>query len=446
MPPSSPPPRSGDSAPTAARPALVFEVTKTIAAYTTDGIAPGGGLKVTVMPEAALQLQRALGVKLFSALFTLICMAGDDGHRLVVDTNATKLAEQLGCSRQKAGEMVTQLEQAGFLDRQQARGVGGRADRFGRGRYVLCPELYRAVERRQTLTHSDRPLGVSSTDVTRADTGAPGAGVREADTTSTGVTGPDTRAEPAGRTGDRFPDTGARSHRHEDEMDEDHPSPLPPDARLTPPSAGSAAAGSHPAAAPATTTAGLPAAEVVALLGQWGVFDAEAIVRTADPAALDAALREISARFPEIKNPGGYLRRLLAGGGPAPQRQAATGAPLPRPVAPTLAPTVAAPVAAPVAPLGAPPAAGPAAGQLAAPVPAAAPAPAGRQLPEFTGEQLVAVYAQLPADARAQVDRALGRMAQVAGPGWCHVPGLIRPRRLYLVGVLERLGLLDDPC
>ena len=66
---SSSPPRRAD-APTSARPALVFEVTKTIAAYTTDGIAPGGGLKVTVMPEAALELQKALGVKLFSALFT----------------------------------------------------------------------------------------------------------------------------------------------------------------------------------------------------------------------------------------------------------------------------------------------------------------------------------------------------------------------------------------
>jgi hypothetical protein len=31
----------------------------------------------------------------------------------------------------------------------------------------------------------------------------------------------------------------------------------------------------------------------------------------------------------------------------------------------------------------------------------------------------------------------------VAGSGWCHVPGLTRTRRLYLVGVLERLGLLD---
>src|SRR3954466_120552 len=130
---SSPPPHLADPGTTAVRPALVFEVTKTIAAYTTDGIAPGGGLKVTVMPEAALQLQRALGVKLFSALFTLICMAGDDGHRLVVDTNATKLAEQLGCSRQKAGEMVTQLEQAGFLDREQARGIGGGAGPGGGG-------------------------------------------------------------------------------------------------------------------------------------------------------------------------------------------------------------------------------------------------------------------------------------------------------------------------
>jgi hypothetical protein len=35
-------------------------------------------------------------------------------------------------------------------------------------------------------------------------------------------------------------------------------------------------------------------------------------------------------------------------------------------------------------------------------------------------------------------------MAEVAGSGWCNVPALIRPRRLYLVGVLERLGLLDD--
>src|SRR3954453_12615927 len=188
--PPSPPPLAGDTAPTAARPALVFEVTKTIAAYTTDGLAPGGGLKVTVMPEAALRLQRALGVKLFSALFTLICMAGDDGSRLVVDTNARKLAEQLGCSRQKAGEMVTQLEQAGFLDREQARGVGGRADRFGRGRYVLCPELYRAVERRQTLTHSDRPLGDAITVVTKPNTGSRPTDVTEANSTSTGVTEP----------------------------------------------------------------------------------------------------------------------------------------------------------------------------------------------------------------------------------------------------------------
>src|SRR3954452_11170361 len=150
------------------------------------------------MPEAALQLQKALGVKLFAALFTLICMAGDDGSRLVVDTNASRLAEQLGCSRQKAGEMVTQLEQAGFLDREQARGVGGRADRFGRGRYVLCPALYRAVERRQTLTHSERPLGDPNAGVTKPDTGSRSTDVTEADSTSTGVSEPDAGSESAG--------------------------------------------------------------------------------------------------------------------------------------------------------------------------------------------------------------------------------------------------------
>jgi hypothetical protein len=383
-------------------PPLVFEVTKTIAAYTTDGITPGGGLKVTVMPEAALQLQRSLGVKLFSALFTLICMAGDDGSRLVVETNATKLAEQLGCSRQKAGEMVTQLEQAGFLDRQQARGVDGRPDRFGRGRYVLCPDLYRAVERRQSLTHSERLLSDTSTDVTDADTGSPAAGVSGADTTSTGVSSPDVRGETADRTGDASCDTGARSHRHEDGMDEDHSSPPTPDARLTPPS----------------VVAGLPAADVVALLGQWGVFDAETVVRTADPALLDAALREISARFAEIKNPGAYLRRLLAAGGPTPQRGRPVAVPPPLP-APGVVPAVTAVPAADVR------------------------GPAGPSLPDLTGEQLVAVYAGLPEQARAEVDRSLGRMASVAGRGWCHVPGLTRTRRLYLVGVLERLGLLD---
>src|SRR4051812_35605533 len=373
-------------------PTLVFEVTKTIAAYTTDGIAPGGGLKVTVMPEAALQLQKALGVKLFSALFTLICMAGDDGYRLVVDTNATRLAEQLGCSRQKAGELVTQLEQAGFLDREQARGIGGRADRFGRGRYVLCPELYRAVERRQTLTHSERPLGDSRTVVTRADTGPRSTDVSEADTTSTGVAESDTGGEAAGRTADGFPDGGVRSHRHEDGMNNDHPSLPTTDARLTPPS----------------VVAGLPAGEVVGLLEQWGVFDAETVVRTADPAVLDAALREIAARFAEIKNPGAYLRRLLAGDGSAPQRprRAAAAPPPPTPVS-----ALAAPVAAPVTDQD-----------------------AGRRLPEITGEQLVAVYAGLSPQERAEVDRTLGRMADVAGAGWCHVPNLIRPRRLYLVG------------
>jgi hypothetical protein len=381
-------------------PTLVFEVTKTIAAYTTDGIAPGGGLKVTVMPEAALQLQKALGVKLFSALFTLICMAGDDGYRLVVDTNAAKLAEQLGCSRQKAGELVTQLELAGFLDREQARGIGGRADRFGRGRYVLCPELYRAVERRQTLTHSERPLGDSPTVVTRADTGSRSTGVSEPDTTSTGVVESDTGGGAAGRTADRFPDGGARSHRHEDGMKDDHPSPATTDARLTPPS----------------VVAGLPAGEVVGLLEQWGVFDAESVVRTADPAVLDAALREISARFAEIKNPGAYLRRLLAGGGSAPQRPRQAAAAPPPPVAPVAV----APVALP-----------------------GTDQDAGRRLPEITGEQLVAVYTGLSAQERAEVDRTLGRMADVAGAGWCHVPNLIRPRRLYLVGVLERLGLLE---
>jgi hypothetical protein len=70
-------------------------------------------------------------------------------------------------------------------------------------------------------------------------------------------------------------------------------------------------------------------------------------------------------------------------------------------------------------------------------------APAGPQLPGLTGEQLREVYLSLPADAQAEVDSALGRMAQVAGAGWCNVPGLTRTRRLYLVGVLERLGLLD---
>ncbi|MGY1809140.1 hypothetical protein ACI8AF_17365 [Blastococcus sp. SYSU D00669] len=412
---ASPPPPLGAGTPTTARPALVFEVTKTIAAYTTDGIAPGGGLKVTVVPEAALQLQRALGVKLFSALFTLICMAGDDGSRLVVDTNASKLAEQLGCSRQKAGEMVTQLEQAGFLDRQQARGIGGRADRFGRGRYVLCPELYRAVERRQSLTHSERPLGGSPTGVTGADTGSRRAGVTEADTTPTAVSRPDTGDGPAGRTGGRFSDGGVRSHRHGDGMDEDHPSPPAPDARLTPPS----------------VLAGLPVADVVALLEQWGVFDAESVVRTADPVALDAALREISGRFGEIKNPGAYLRRLLATGGPTPPRDRAAAVPPPLPAPPVPSVPAARPVVRPAVP--GPEAARPAAVQVAA----------GPSLPELTGEDLVAVYAGLSEDARAAVDSALGRMAQVAGAGWCNVPGLIRPRRLYLVGVLERLGLLD---
>src|SRR4051794_4613022 len=378
-------------------PTLVFEVTKTIAAYTTDGIAPGGGLKVTVMPEAALQLQKALGVKLFSALFTLICMAGDDGYRLVVDTNATKLAEQLGCSRQKAGEMVTQLEQAGFLDRHQARGIGGRADRFGRGRHVLCPALYRAVERRQNLTHSERPLGVAVADVTEADTGSPATDVTKADTSPTAVTGADTTSEPAGRAGGRFSDAGARSHPHEDGMDENHSSPETTGARLTPP----------------PVVAGLPAADVVALLEQWGVFDAETVVRTADPAVLEAALREISSRFAEIKSPGAYLRRLLAAGGPATPPPPAAAPPPPAPVLPQPR------------------------------VPVVATAPTGPQLPALTGEQLREVYLSLPADAQAEVDSALGRMASVAGAGWCHVPGLTRTRRLYLVGVLERLGLLD---
>src|SRR4051794_18934390 len=343
-------------------PTLVFEVTKTIAAYTTDGIAPGGGLKVTVMPEAALQLQKALGIKLFSALFTLICMAGDDGHRLVVDTNATKLAEQLGCSRQKAGEMVTQLGQAGFLDRQQARGVDGRPDRFGRGRYVLCPELYRAVERRQTLTHSDRLLGAGSTGVTKAGTGVHGTDVIEADITPTGVSKPDIGNESAGRAGDRFPDNGVRSHRHEDGMNEDHSSSSVTDARLTPPSAAS------PAGPATAAVAGLPTAEVIALLEQWGVFDAESVVRTADPAVLDAALREISARFTEIKNPGAYLRRLLASGGPAPQRQRSTSSAPPPPIAPAAEPAA--------SPAGVP-------ASVDTPV---APGPTGRELPELTGD------------------------------------------------------------
>jgi hypothetical protein len=402
----SPPPPPGAGAPTAARPALVFEVTKTIAAYTTDGIAPGGGLKVTVMPEAALQLQKALGVKLFAALFTLICMAGDDGYRLVVDTNATRLAEQLGCSRQKAGELVTQLEQAGFLDREQVRGIGGRADRFGRGRYVLCPELYRAVERRQTLTHRDRPLGDSATVVTKPDTGSRPTDVTEADSSSTGVSGPDIGHESAARTGGGFSDSGARSHPHEDGMNDDHSSLATSDARLTPPSA-------------PTSVAGLPAGQVVALLEQWGVFDAESVVRTADPAVLEAALREISARFTEIKNPGAYLRRLLAGNGSAPQRSRAAEIAPPPPAVPVGA-------AAPV---------------RTGPRDQDSDPGSGKSLPELTGEQLVTVYQQLPAEDRAEVDRALGRMAQVAGVGWCNVPGLTRTRRLYLVGVLERLGV-----
>jgi hypothetical protein len=158
----------------------------------------------------------------------------------------------------------------------------------------------------------------------------------------------------------------------------------------------------------------------VALLEQWGVFDAETVVRTADPAVLDAALREISARFGEIKNPGAYLRRLLtAAAAPAPRQ------PQPAAVVPAAPVAAIAPVAARV------------------PVPVDD-EPAGRRLPEFTGEQLAAVYAGLSDGDRAEVDRALGRMADVAGAGWCHVPGLIRPRRLYLVGILERLGLLGD--
>jgi hypothetical protein len=139
-------------------------------------------------------------------------------------------------------------------------------------------------------------------------------------------------------------------------------------------------------------------------------------VRSADPEVLDAALREISARFAEIKNPGAYLRRLLAGGRAVPARPAVVPVQVPVPV-PRAAPVVA---------------------------PAVVEEPAGRSLPDVSGERLVALYAQLPAGARDDVDRALGRMAAVAGSGWCHVPDLSRSRRLYLVGVLERLGLLPD--
>jgi hypothetical protein len=163
---------------------------------------------------------------------------------------------------------------------------------------------------------------------------------------------------------------------------------------------------------------------VAPLLEQWGVFDAESVVRTADPRVLDAALREISARFAEIKNPGAYLRRLLAGGLPAAQRQAAGSGPV----------------------RGAGSGIGRATSSSGDRRSGDAPVQdtAGRRLPELTGEDLVAVYTELPADAREEVDRALGRMAQVAGAGWCNVPDLIRPRRLYLAGVLERLGHLGD--
>lgn len=400
-------------------PSLVFEVLKSMAAYSTDGIAPTpGGLKVTVMSAPALELQRSLGAKLFSALFTLICMAGDDGHQLIVDANATQLGEQLGCSRQKAGEMVTQLELAGFLTREQARGVAGRADRFGRGRYVLCPALYRAVERRSTITHSDRLLGDPGTDVTKADSGGFPAGVGKADVRAAAVSEPVIGGERAGRTGGSFSDNGIRSHPHEDEMNEDHSSSLTTDARLTPALIG-----------------GVPAEEIVGLLAAWRMVDAERVVAATDPGLLAACLREVEAGVGEkrIPNPGGYLRKLIQTGGPA-WFQRSTPPPAdarPRPADP--------PRQTPPPALTADPGHTPSPGQQSAgnkvPAPTVGVPGAG-----VSTDELLTLLAGLAEDQRTELCRRAGLRAAAGDPLRAELTSVMR--RVRLIEELRRDGLL----
>lgn len=461
-----PPPRgTSDSPALAAAPSLVFEVRKVVGTFTNAG--PGSGyrsLELTMASGAALELLHQLGPDAFIVLQTLVLLTEEADDQLVVTANSTDIGAHLGWHRAKASRLITQLETAGFLAREQEHLGRGKGEAWGRVRYVLSPTLYRAVERRLSITHSDRPLGVNASAVTKRDTTDAGAedlasgvgssavtnpnstsnrsGVEVGAAVSCAVTNLDTTDVPAGQRADASRDTTELANLHGYEgMTNPHLSSTPHVndneaitlsqataailGTLTAVGAGPSPLGQDTIAVTNDTLPRLTDSEMVALLRGWHVYDAERLVASTARHVLDTAVQQVGDNWDNVKKPGAYLRRLLA--------EAATPATVPQ------RPPGSSPAPAPTRST-ATESTGTSVGQRSVSD------DTFRPFPQLSNEDLVAVCAALPDDIRHSVEaKVLKQLGIVQAVGLVATNQLTRLQRLCLISTLDAEGLLPQP-
>lgn len=311
-------------------PRLAFEVRRTIATVTDRGVTPGyASTEVSLLSDASLELQRDLGPDRFGVLLALVMSAREEDGRLVVEGATDVVRTQTRWSRAKASRVIAQLEDAGFMQRHQARTGTG----FDKSRCWLDPALYQTVERRLSVAATEVRTGSTERADTKPYTAPPTPGGTKRDSTPPGDTEPDTTPVRAGHPGEQIRDTRVLDHHHGDgDEDELHCSAghadeprrhglTASDADLaallplnTPQVVGSSAlAQLLPSSTPMSVeeVRHVPRDEIVSLLKSWRVFDAEQIVLTTPSNVLTAAVAAVTSRAGTIENPGGYLRNLL---------------------------------------------------------------------------------------------------------------------------------------
>jgi hypothetical protein len=302
------------------------------------GFMVGGGAEVVMHPGPALALLVRVGPDGFALLFTLATLARpDEDGRLVVEGGVERVRATIEWSKNRAQNVFNRLAELGFVTREQDRRTTGRA-RFATTRLILDSSLYQPAP---------PPAGEPAFDrVSPGGTAAPvlGSEHRGSGGVSPGGTGAPISGTESPATELSGTESAGSEHRGSDGVS--------PDGTVAP-MFGTGQAGTMSDDDVTVSSSSLPGrdrASRLADLAMLGFSDAAEVVDTTDPDVLDRSLQWLAEHQDTVENPGGYLRRLLTAGGPAPPR---TFDPQPRdppPPSPARQPDAAPPPPGPPAP------------------------------------------------------------------------------------------------